>query len=364
MRTQFFYIGIMKTDRIKHDERTADFDLVTDTTVIEIKSRLSDVRALRNALAHNATYLAQEASKSGYLLLVEPRLALETITDHIEALKKALQPDVAQRLKVVATKDRDIALRLGAVLPADLELIRQCVAESKGLGTRLPQPDKQREVLLLILHQWITGQGPVTSRWLEQTVGCQYRTVSAAVERLGPVVQRSTGKSIDLKYFPEREWKELLVVAHDVRSPIHYTDTSDQPRSPESLLKRLIRLNRADIAVGGVTGAKHYYPDLDIVGTPRLDLCVHAPGDRVDLDFVKKIDPGLERTRDPHRPAQLALHFIRRQESLFHRGDQNLLIPDPVECLLELYMGRLEQQAAEFQSFLDMRGRELSGQTR
>ena len=362
MRMQFCHIGTMKTDRIKPNGHSANFDFATDTTVIELKKRLSDIRALRNALAHNATYLARETSKNGYLLLVEPRLALETITDQVEALKKALQPGVAERLKVVATKDVDIVLRLGTVPPPDLELIRQCMAESKGPGARLPQPDKQREVLLLILHQWITGKGPMTSRWLEDTVGCQYRTVFAAVERLGPVVQRSTGKSIDLKYFPEREWKELLVVSHDVRSTIHYTDTSDQPRSPESLLKRLTKQNRDDIAVGGVTGAKHYYPDLDIVGTPRLDLCVHAPGDRVDLDFVKRLDPGLERTRDPHRPAQLALHFIRRQESLFHRADQNLLIPDPVECLLELYMGRLDQQAVEFQSFLAVRGRELSGE--
>ena len=362
MRMHFCHVRNMKTARTDIDGRTARFDFATDTAFVEVKERLSDVRTLRDALAQTAAYLAHENSKSGYLLLVEPRLGLETITDLVEALKKALQPNVAERLKVVATKDEDVVLRLGSMPSPDLEFIRRCVAESKDPGGRLPQPDKQREVLLLILHQWITGKGPMTSRWLEFTVGCHYRTVSAAVERLGPVVQRSSDKSIALKYFPEREWKQLLVVAHKVRSTIHYADTSDQPRSPESLLQRLTKLDRSDIAVGGVIGAKHYAPDLDIVGTPRLDLCVHAPGDRIDLDFVKRLDPALERTRDPHRPAQLALHFIRRKEPLFHRSGTDLPTPDPVECLLELYMGRLDQQAAEFEAFLTMRGRELSGE--
>jgi hypothetical protein len=363
MRMHFCHVDIMKTARTGSNGRTARFDFATETAFGEVKERLSDIRTLRDALAQTATNLAHEDAKNGYLLLVEPRLGLTTITDLVAALKKALHPDVAERLKVVATKGEDVVLQLGTVPPQDLEHIWRCVAESKGPGTRLPQPDKQREVLLLILHQWFIGKIPVTSRWLEETVGCHYRTVSAAVERLGPVVQRSTGRSIDLKYFPQREWKQLLVVAQKVRSTIHYTDTSDQPRSPESLLQRLTKLNRDDIAVGGVIGAKHYYPDLDIVGTPRLDLCVHAPGDRIDLDFVKRLDPALERTRDPHRPAQLALHFLRRKKPLFHRADKELPAPDPVECLLELYMGRLDQQAAEFEAFLTMRGRELSGES-
>jgi hypothetical protein len=51
-----------------------------------------------------------------------------------------------------------------------------------------------------------------------------------------------------------------------------------RPRSPEVLLQRLSELNRSDIAVGGVLGARHYFPGLDLVGTPRLDLVVHSTG--------------------------------------------------------------------------------------
>jgi len=194
-------------------------------------------------------------------------------------------------------------------------------------------------------------------------VGCNYRTVSATVNRLGPVLRRHTNRRIELKHFPDDAWSRFVAVADKTRATMLYIDPSDQPRSPESLVQRLKRLGRGDIAVGGVLGAKRYDPDLDIVGTPRLDLCVHAPGKYVDLDFVQQLDPALERTQAPDRPARMALHFLRRETPLFDREPDGSLWADPVECLLDLYEARLESQATDFAEFLATRGRELSGES-
>ena len=141
-----------------------------------------------------------------------------------------------------------------------------------------------------------------------------------------------------------------------------YADVSDQPHSYDSLLQRLWRLNIKYIAVGGVLGAKRFHDDLDIVGAPRLDLCIHAPEKYVNLDFMHALDPALERTRDTHRPARVALHFIRRKDALFDQDADGTLWADPVECLLNLYNARLEQQARRFQEFLMARAREQNGQ--
>ncbi len=351
---------------MKHDEKTRNHasgatDTESATAVVEVKKRLQALRTLRDAMVQIAALLAREGRKTGYILLVDPLLSSKGLADETERFKAALRPDVADRIHLILAEGGRLPPMPGKVSPEDEALLRRCLRESGGSAPALPLPVKQHEVLLLVLHQWVTGQGPMTSKWLGKAVGCNYRTVSAALDRLGPAISRRSDRRVSLKYFPEREWQRLAVVAHKVRATIQYTDTSDQPRSPESLLRRLVRLGRKDIAVGGVIGAKHYYEDLDIVGTPRLDLCIHSPGGLADLDFIRELDPALEPTRDPHRPVRLALHFLRRKKPFFDPNGNGLPRADPVECLVELCIAGLDPQAAGFQDFLAMRGRELSG---
>jgi hypothetical protein len=245
----------------------------------------------------------------------------------------------------------------------DLEILRRQLMLKADSRTAIPAASKQDEVLLVMLHQWLAGKGPMTSKWLEDTVGCNYRTVVSAIDGLGQVVSRRSDRSVSLENFPEQDWGRLLANVRRIRSTILFADVSDQPRSTQSLLQRFLNLELKDIAVGGVMGAKQHDPDLDIVGSPRLDLCVHCPDNKVDLGFVQRLDPGLERMQTPRQPARLAIHFIRRRDPLFKRGDDGLLCADPVECLLELYHGRLDQQARSFQQFLITRAKEMNGES-
>ncbi|MDY0150282.1 MAG: hypothetical protein RBT03_09390 [Kiritimatiellia bacterium] len=334
-------------------------DLDSETAVIEVKATLSAVRGMRDALISLAIRVLED-NRHGYLLLLDPGLSNSFLEKELRKIKFALRPDLAKRLFLVVAKQGKIMEGVGSIPSEDRELLNRAIAAEKKHGTKLASPNKQDEVFLVMLHQWVTGQGPMTSRWLEETVDCNYRTVASAIERLGHAVRRQSDRSVALKYFPEQEWGRLLAVAQRTRSTMLYADASGQPRSPESLLRRLPGLNRPDVAVGGVLGAKRYFDDLDIVGTPRLDLCIHCPGKRIDLEFVQKLDPGLVRTRDTHQPAQLALHFLRRKEPLFDKKSQEFPWADSVECLLELYSARLDPQARSFQEFLSTRGRELS----
>lgn len=335
-------------------------DLDGDTAVIEVKDSLSAVRGMRDSFISLAVSLLED-QRRGYLLLLNPGLSHSFLQTELNKMKSALRPELAKRLFLVVAKDGNI-MEVGSTIPTeDLGLLQRAVMAEKKHGTELARPNKQDEVFLVMLHQWVTGQGPMTSRWLEETVNCNYRTVARAVERLGNAVQRQSDRSVSLKYFPEQEWGRLLADAQRTRSTMLYADASGQPHSPESLIRQLPGLNRPDVAVGGVLGTKQYFNDLDIVGTPRLDLCIHCPGNRIDLEFLPKLDPGLVRTRDTSQPAQLALHFVRRKEPLFENQSQGFFWADPVECLLELYHARLVQQARRFQEFLTARGKELRG---
>ena len=152
----------------------------------------------------------------------------------------------------------------------------------------------------------------------------------------------------------------MLAVSDEVRGTVRFADRSGQARSPESLLRRLRKIGRQDVAVGGVLGAKHYQPSLDLVGNPRLDISIHSGRKTADLSFVEPLDPGLEKTVKRDESPTLVIHTIRRAASLFQPGEDSIPWADPVECLLDLHEARLESQALEFlNSFPATKGRPL-----
>lgn len=337
----------------KHSDHQPDVE--TATIVVEAKAQVTSARALRDALAQLASYLATVPGKQGYLLLVDPRITSGRADEERSRLARALRPEIAKRVHILVCSNGQFE-EPPSLQTKDLEALASCIGPPKDKAHALPRPDKQSEVFRVILHQWIAGKGPITSNWLAETVGCNYRTVVAAIEKLGDAIQRLSDRRIKLKYFPLDALMDFLAIAPASRAPMSYVDRSGQPRSPESLVRRLRQLERSDIAVGGVLGAKYHYGDLDIVGAPRLDLCIHAPGKSVDLSFVHRLDPGLQPNPDTREPGQVALHFVRRDNPLFYHEGKHILWADPVECLLDLYEARLKVQASAFATFLKNRG--------
>jgi len=105
-------------------------------------------------------------------------------------------------------------------------------------------------------------------------------------------------------------------------------------------------MSMPSVGIAGSSGARHWFPDLDLRGDPRLDLSIHSPAGSLDLDFIQKLDPALVRVSEPSEPASLVLHSIRRVDSLFTPSkEKGLFWADPVECLLDLYDLRFSEQA-------------------
>ncbi len=332
-----------------------------NNVVLEIIKTLSSARDLRDGLASLAMAVAAHAGKQGYLLILNAKLNGAFIQDELERFKGVLRSEIAKRVHIVFAVNGCLAPATDGLPLADLEELSHAIANSIKLGTQILPSNKKDEVLLMLMHQWVTGKGNLTFKSLEERVGCNYRTVAHAIDEMAHAVYRHSDRSVSLKYFPQQDWGRLQAVANRTRSVMLYVDESDQPRSYDSLLQRLRRLNLNYVAIGGVLGARRFDGKLDIVGTPRLDLCVHAPDRCVDLEFMHALDPALERTQDTHRPARVVLHFIRRKEALFEQAPDGVLWADPLECLLNLYHARLEQQARSFQEFLMAQAREING---
>jgi hypothetical protein len=332
-----------------------------DKTVVEIRRGISALRDLRDGLAHLAGILAGAPAKRGYLVLSQAKIGAESLDREVQGFRSALRPGIDARLHVVLAGDADTAPCPSGMTPASWERLQNELGAGDRNRAQLPRPQLQSEVVRVLLHQWLAGSGPLTSAWLAETVGCSYRTVAAAIASLGPAITRTRDRSVELGFFPREAWRDLVATTRTARSTVLYVDQSGQPRSAEYLAQKVQQLMRADVAVGGVIGALQYCPSLDIVGAPRLDVCVHAPSPAVEPLPVEQLDPGLVESVDPHAPARLAVHFLRRRTSFFHDAGNGARWADPVECLLDLHEARLDMQAEQLLEHLQSKGIGVSG---
>jgi hypothetical protein len=321
---------------------------------VEVKFQTHGIRNLRASLLGLAYWLTKDPVSRGLLVLADSRISHERLQKEWRLAEQTLHPEVMRRMAVAFVRNKEYV-----GLPSDLGNDFRLWLDKVVL--RESHEGKPREsfyaILEVLLHQWLLGKGAMTSEWLMKTVGCSYPTVAGALRRLEPSLIRHSDRRVELRYFPREEWVRLLAVSDEVRSTTRFADRSGQPRSPDSLVRRLKRFQRNDIAVGGIIGARHYQPDLDLVGTPRLDLSLHWRGKNVDWGFIKELDPALQETKQRDEAAPLVVHLVRRDSALFQPGEGHLQWADPVECLLDLHENRLESQAVEFvQSFPAAKG--------
>jgi hypothetical protein len=343
------------------EQHVSQAEFQDETTVVEIRRGTSALRDFRDGLAHLAGILAGAPAKHGTLVLMHARIGADNLDRELRRFRSSLRPEIDARLHVELIGDADTATCPAGMTPGIWERVQSNLGTVASHRTQLPRPQLQSEVVRVLLHQWLAGSGPLTSAWLAETVGCSYRTVAAAIASLGPAITRTRDRSVELGSFPREAWRDLVATTRTARSTVLYVDQSGQPRSAEYLAQKVQQLMRTDVAVGGVIGALQYCPSLDIVGAPRLDVCVHAPSPAVEPLPVEQLDPGLVESVDPRAPARLAVHFLRRRTSFFHDAGNGARWADPVECLLDLHEARLDMQAEQLLEHLQSRGIGVSG---
>jgi hypothetical protein len=324
---------------------TPDFEW--GDTVVEVKADPHSFRNLRAGLLQLAYYLAGRPDRRGMLVLGNPRITDVALQEEWRLAEQTLKKEVLDRLSVVAKRGDEIIVVAGKLEPGLRERMGDMIVQEARIPVRT-RPATEAIFLVLLLH-WFRRGGPMTTQYLMQTVGCSYPTVASAVRRLGSWVKRFSDRRIQLWGFPAEEWQRVVAGRDRVHPIIRYVDRSGQRRSPEALLDRAVNLGIGELAVGGVIAARHYYPQLDLRGTPRLDLTLHCPPKKkADLSFVERLDPALERTQSKSEPVALAVHILGTQEAFFKTVGDGLPLADEVDCLLSLHDAQLEAQAKEF----------------
>lgn len=340
------------------DSRTAfQPDWETDNIWVEVKTRITALRLVRDALLQLAYVVHEQNCSSAILLLIEPNISYNRLYKEWEKAERVFRSEIFSHLSITVFQNGQLS---GIPNDPDAELTEALIEvyeeEIANKKNPLPRPDYKAEIHKILIYRWLMNKNSITSDGLAQIAGCSYRTIANTLEELGNALYRHTDRRVELKYFPKEAWEWLLVHLNKSRLTKRYSDRSGQPRSVESLLKRLVRMEHTNIAVAGTLGAQHYYPDIDLIGIPRLDLTVHCTDKYLNMDFIEKLDAALKEEVNIEKPASVVVHFIRRKKSFFESNPDGIAWADPVECLLDLQEMRLEPQALEFLNFLQTKG--------
>lgn len=339
-------------------KRTTESNMKVGNNMIEMKAGMRSVRNLRAGLMQMAFHLVESSlHEQRSLVLVEPGITKETLAKEWGLFCETLRTKLLDRMHLIVFKNGEFFSFPGNLEPIFYsKLERQIKIEQEHFGTQINRGSSYFLIVKILIYQWLLKKGPTTVTWLANNAGCSYPTVANILRGLGIQVERQSYRSIGLSQFPNEAFARLLINSDKDRSTARFADYSGQPFSPESYVRRLEKLKPPDIAIGGVLGARHYYPELDLVGSPRLDLSRHCPYyKRKDLDFIEKLDPALKRVDDPYKPANVVVHFVQHKESFFEEREGGLFWADPVECLLDLHELHLEAQATEFLNVLQSR---------
>ena len=331
----------------KQSKRHHEVDARVGKALIEVKFGVDALRTVRTSLMQVAYLVEENSGSHGYVVLVDSPITTDRLRDEWKRAAAVLRDDILHRL-VICLQTEGHFTGIPFDPNAKTQRILTGVVEAERGKMSTVRTDYSFVIPKLLIHCWLTSGEPVTSEWLARTAGCSYPAVARALRPLGSLLERGTDRRVALRWFPKEEFFRLLAVADRARATVRFADQSGQPRSTESHLRRLEKLNPPGLAIGGVLGAKHYYPNLDLVGTPRLDLSLHSPGRLMNLDFVKQLDPALKQVDDPRAPANLVVHAMRQADAQFVPREGGVAWADPVECLFDLHEARLEMQAAQF----------------
>lgn len=316
--------------------------------LFEVKERVRDLRQLKAALLEMAVALGHAPQFTGVLVLVDPSVSWERLEQEWSSLEPALDKDVLGRLKLVVREEDEFRGLPGSPTPKERAVIDEIIEEEISKGDR-SRPRRTSgafyDVLRVLMVSWFRGEGPLAIKRICEVAGYSYPTVAQALQDLEPRLKRHSDRSVELTALPKSDWLRFVSNSSKLRGSTSFADRSGSPRPAEKLLERFRKVLKSDVAAGGILGARHYLPGIDLVGTPRLDVTIDAKAESSLAEKIQRVDPGLKQS-ERGEPATLVVHFTRLAEPRFITEGKKVWA-DEVDCLLDLHDARLESQAQE-----------------
>jgi hypothetical protein len=311
-------------------------------TVVEIK-RTNNARDIRSAMLALA-YLLDDESDTAHAICVitQSKLSRQRLDAELERFRRLVRRDIGERIELARLEDIE-RKQCSSLIPHAPDFVSWItdLAGRKVAGSRV----SRQTVMSALALSWLRGVGPMTTKSLQDACGASYPTVAAAISEFSKLdlIEHQPDRRVSLRYVSMDHWMQMLQKHADGRKVYRYIDMTGQVRSPDALMARLFKRQQQgdaqQIAVGGVLGARRYFPDLDITASPRLDLSVYGDG---GVEFVRRLDAALEPTADSHKKAHVVVHVTTEPETFLER-DSGGSWASEMECgadLIELGLVR------------------------
>jgi len=323
--------------------------------LVNIKNT-SSVRDVRGAFLALAYLIVDEPTENiAVCVLVGTRLSPKRLREELVRFRQVVHPVIAQRIHFLLGKGepphKDPAF-VGSMDHAPGEFLnwlteRVTSEASNDLSLQLPA----RQIVIAALAQLCLCNEPaVTVKYLQELCRVSYPTVAVVLNDMNDRgwLENSGKRGVRMRSLIAGEWMELAGDHTRQRKVCLFTDPTGQT-SPERLVKRLAILQDAgkltgSIRIGGVIGASHHFPAIDITAAPRLDLSVgDDPGKIAAL-----LDAGLSPKTRPEQRVTLAIHVTNDPWDLTSRPSMS---KGPwagvLECLADLVEMGFTREAME-----------------
>lgn len=308
---------------------------------VQVTVGMRTARDLRSMLM-DAAYSLRGSDKQTFLcLLFKSGFSTRRLVQEVAQFQAVVREDLGRRVQVHALKSpADLIHALPPnIHDAELQELQARIAEALS---GKPTSSSREAVVGTLLHRWINKLPPVKVAELAALSGASIPTVYAALTTIeAACLQRDEERRVSLAGFSADAWQKWLSISTDGPSA-KFIDRSGSPRSPEKLARQLVKLGRQDVAIGGVLGAKHHFPGLDITAAPHLDVVVHGT-QHTDLSFVEQLDPGLVRDDSIDAHGHVIVHFVNRPHSLFEIKE-GVVWADVLDCMVNLWDSHLVHQ--------------------
>jgi len=297
---------------------------------------LKNTRDLRTLLLDAAYELqAQPDLTDAHIYLHSCTLTKKRVEMEVDQFKRITQPNIGGRILLhdirATAQHREILAMEGASPVSD--------------PSRKPTTASQEAVLAYLLQRHLQSLPGVSISTIAAQTKASLPTIYKVLNAYGHCIEKDPeDKTLSLRYFSKSDWLYWIQRTNQLSSA-YFIDRSGTPRSANRLAKELARLQRDDLAIGGLMGALHHLPTLDATNSPQLDILVHGTR-RTNLSFITEIDPGLERHQGRAEMAHVVVHFIDRPASLFvYQDGQNWgALPD---CIANMQKAGLTHQVTD-----------------
>lgn len=312
--------------QLRHEQSTQG------AQVIASAHKLRNTRDLRTLLLEMSYLLLNEHTLRGaHIELIDCSLTRRTVESEFTQFLQVTTPRISKLIHLRQIRSNE------------------CLDTHTSLIAPQPAKANQEAVLAYLIHRRWNKEAGIGIEQLAKDTGASIPTIYKVLNAFEHCITKDAEtKERALTYLGRSDWMRFLERNSKLRS-VYFKDISGMPRSPKRLAKELSQLKRNDLAIGGVMGALHHIPGLDITTAAQLDVLVHGTP-TTDLSFVQHIDPGLQLHQDRPDTADLVVHFINRPNSLFTEsaGRRWGSLPD---CMAQMHKAGLTHQVEDAVGF-------------